>query len=1832
VQELSSYAFSPLREGDIALYRGSGNALAPILLVAAEETSLDCVKRLEHEYALKAELDAAWAARPIALSRHNYRLGLVLEDPGGEPLDRLLGQPMDVTQFLRIAIPLAAVIGQVHARGLIHKDIKPANILVDVASGGVRLTGFGIASRLPREHQAATPPEVIAGTLAYMAPEQTGRMNRSIDARSDLYSLGITFYEMLTGTLPFTAADPMEWVHCHIARQPAPPDERVAGIPGPLSAIVMKLLAKTAEDRYQTVAGLTVDLRRCLAAQEARRRIDPFPLGAHDASDRLLIPEKLYGREAEIDTLVAAFDRVVTRGATELLLVSGHAGIGKSSLVNELHKQLVPSRGLFASGKFDQYKRNIPYATLAQAFHSLVDQILSKSDAEMGRWRSALLDALGPNGQLMVNLIPELSLIIGEQSPVPELAPQDAKNRFQMVFRRFLGVFGRPEHPLALFLDDLQWLDSATLDLIEHLVVHPEVRHLLLVGAYRDNEVGPAHPLKRTLEAIRGAGASVQEIVLAPLMPDDVARLLADALHTEHERARPLADLMFEKTGGNPFFTIQFLLRMADEALLAFDPGLAAWTWDLPRIRAKGFTDNVADLMAAKLSRLPLATRRALGQLACLGNVAETTTLTLVHGGAEEAMHAALWEAVRSGFVVRSDSTYTFLHDRIQEAAYGLIAEDERAIAHLRIGRMLAERTSPEALEENIFDIVNQFDRGAALITSQDEREKVAGLNLMAGKRAKAATAYAAALQYLTSGRTLMAESGWERCYRLSFDLDLNCSECQYLTGELAAAEELLAMLSLRAQTSVDSAAVASVRINLYTNLDQSDGAVEVGLEYLRVVDGRWSSHPTEGDVREAYSRLWQQLGSGSIETLLDLPPMSDTGRSATMDVLSALASPALFTDLNLFRLVVSRMAALSLEYGNSDGSCYAYVCLGGVLGTYFGDYPAGFRFGRLGLDLLEKRGLDRHGARVYLAFAAHVAPWTQQLPTCRIFLRRAFEAAQRAGDLTYLAYCCADLITNRLASGDPLDDVEREASNALEFVQKLRFGLISDIITPQLRLIRAFRGLTSDFNSFNDADFDEVRFEQRLDNNPQLTIAASHYCIRKLQACVYAGDGASAVAAALKVAPLLGTVPTQVELSEYHFYAALARAAGCDMASAEERPRHLQALAAHHRQIALWAKNCPATFANRAALVGAEIARLEGRELDAERLYEQAIRSARKHGFVQNEGLAYEVAARFYTARGFETFATAYLRNARHCYLRWGADGKVRQLDRLYPHVAAPEVHRSTATIGSPAQQLDVASVVKASQVLSSEIVLPKLIERLMTIALENAGADLGLLILPTEDDYLIQAEARTIGDKIEVALCQNSITGITSPESLVRYVIRTHESVLLDDAAKPNLFSEDDYLRDRKSRSMLCLPLIKQGRLTGLIYLENTLTSHAFTPDRIAVLDLLAAQAAISLENTRLYSDLQEREAKVRRLVDSNIIGILILDFEGRILEANDAFLHTVGYSRDDLISGRVRRAELTPDEWSDATERALAELRATGSNRAYEKEYLRKDGTRVSVLVGGASFGESQDRCVAFVLDLTERKEAERNLRESERRYGEAQMALTHANRVTTMGQLTASIAHEVRQPIAGVVANADAALRWLGHAPPNIEEARQSLDSIIKDGNRGSDVIDRIRGLIKNVPPRHDTLDINEAILEVIEMTRSELLQNGVSLQTELATSLPPIRGDRIQLQQIVLNLIMNAVEAMKDTGKESRDLLISTVEDKSNGVTVAVRDSGPGLNPESLERLFDPFYTTKAGGMGMGLSICRSIVEGHGGRIWAAANVPQGASFHFSLLGHRVTAS
>ena len=1792
----------------------------PVLAVlsALEHPTSGFVGRLAHEYGLKDELDGRSAVQPLALVREHGRTILLLEDPGGEPLDRLLGRPMEMGEFLRVVSGLSAALCQTHERGFIHKDIKPANVLVDFATGRVWLTGFGIASRLPRERQSLDPPELIAGTLAYMAPEQTGRMNRSIDSRSDLYSLGITLYEMLTGQLPFTAADPMEWVHCHIARQPVSLSQRVAGVPGPLSAIVMKLLAKTPEERYQTAAGVESDLRRCLSQWELERRIDEFPLCGHDTSDRLLVPEKLYGRESEIETLLAAFNRVVASGRAELVLVSGYSGIGKSAVVNELHKALVPSRGLFASGKFDQYKRDIPYATLAQAFQSLVRRLLGRSEAELQSWRERLRQALDPNGSLIVDLVPELKLIIGAQPPVVDLPPQDARNRFQLVFRRFINVFGWPEHPLALFLDDLQWLDAATLDLLAHLVTHSEVQHLLLIGAYRDNEVSPSHPLLRTLETIRDASARVHEIVLAPLRIDDVKQLVADALHCEPKHARPLAQLLHEKTGGNPFFAIQFFATLAEEGLLSFDSSVLAWQWDVNRIRAKSYSDNVVDLMVAKLKRFSVTTQEALKHLACLGNVAEIVTLTKIHGKTQEALHAALWEAIHAGLVFREDRTYKFLHDRIQQAAYSLIPDEDRAGVHLRAGRALLASMTADGLA--VFDVANQLNRGAARLIDPNEKALAATIDLRAGRKAKASAAYASACSYFTAGMALWDESDLDNQYELTFSLWLERAECEFLSGNFEKAQQLIDELLQRAAAKVDRAAVYYLRILLHTVKSENSQAVETALTCLRLFDIDLSAHPTWEQVQAEYETVWQTLNERPIESLIDLPLMTDAELQAAMRVLSTLLTSAYVTDFHLFCLHLCRMVNISMQHGMCDASAHGCGWLGTILGPVFHRYSDSYRFARLACTLVDKHGFIASRAKVNFTMGM-VALWTQPLAAAVDFMRAAFRAAIEVGDLTYACYSTDHTIASLLVRNDPLDAVWRESEMALNFARQAKYRDVVDIIVSQQRFIATMQGRTATFSTFSDAQFDESEFEAQLTPDRTATMVC-FYWILKLKARFLSGDHAEALAAADKVNPL--SAAAQIQLLDYFYYTALTVAALYENASAKEQNRWRGLLMAHRDQLREWADNYPPTFGDKYALVSAEIARLEGRELEAERLYEEAIQSACENGFVQNEGLAYEVAARFYKARDFETIADTYLRNARHCYLHWGADGKVKQLDRLYPQLTAPAEYRPTAISVSTVQQFDVASVVKASQAVSSEIVFSKLIERLMTIALENAGADLGLLILPAEDGYLIQAAGRTTGDRVEVTLREKPITGIICPESLIRYVIRTRESVILDDVSRPNPFSEDDYLRGRRAKSILCIPLTKQGRLTGLLYLENTLTTHAFTPDRIAILDLLAAQAAISLENTRLYSDLREREAKVRRLVDSNIIGIYIWDFQGRIVDANEAFLDMVGYSREDLISGRLYYPALTPPEWNEVSERARVVVKTTGTANAFEKEYLRKDGNRVPILLGGATFGEGQDQGVAFVLDLSERKQAEENLRESERRYRDAQAELAHVTRVTTLGELTASIAHEVNQPLAGISSNAEACLRWLDRGTPDLDAARRSVEWIINDCNRAGEVIQRVRALAKRTNIQKVPLQINDVLDEVISFVQREMFDHRVSLRKELASGLPMVFVDRIQLQQVIINLVINGIEAMQAVTDRPRELTIQSCQDGATQVLVTVKDCGVGISAEKADRLFSAFFTTKPTGMGMGLSIGRSIIEAHGGRLWAEANLPQGAAFHFTL--------
>jgi PAS domain S-box-containing protein len=1169
------------------------------------------------------------------------------------------------------------------------------------------------------------------------------------------------------------------------------------------------------------------------------------------------------------------------------------------------------------------------------------------------------------------------------------------------------------------------------------------------------------------------------------------------------------------------------------------------------------------------------------------------------------------------------DINYVFAHDRVHEATYGMLPEFERAETHRRIGFRLLEALNDAEIDAQIFEIVSQVNRGGIAHSDLAERTTAASLNLRAGRKAKASAAYAAACGYLAEGRKLLGQNGLKSHYKLAFSLALEHAECTFLSGQLDDAEKIIASLLDHAATNVDRAAVYRLKIEVHVVKSENLDAIASGLAGLRLFGINVSPHPSRKEVKREYDTIWTNLGGRSIESLADVPAMTDPDMQAATRILAELIAPAYFTDFNLMALLICQMVNVNLVYGAANASNQGYAWLGWLMGPAFGRYQDGYRIGKFACELISERNVLLDMARVNHTMGL-TSSWTQPLTTSIDWFRSAYRIGIEAGDLYFACYSSAHIAVSLLLRGHNLQQDADECREYLDFARGLGFRDGVDLIVTSERTMASLRGLTRDLSDFSEAGFDETAFESEL-TEARMNIVVYWYWTRKLMLHFLSGDYKAALVAADKARPQRWIKIVQIQHLDYHYYTALTLAARIEEAATEQREALRSRLAVHYEQLRTWVEETRSpTFADKHALVSAEIARLEDRQSDAMRLYEEAIRLARENGFVQNEGLAYELAARFYAACGFEQFANLYLHNARACYLRWGADGKVRQLDAIYPHLRPEEpVPASTSTMAAPVERLELATVTKVSQAVAGEIVLEKLLDTLMRTALEQAGAERGLLILSRGAEQHVAGEATTRGDQVSVHLRDEPVSPDQLPASVLHYVMRTRESVILDDAAH-SPFAADAYIRQRQARSVLCLPLLNQAKVIGVLYLENNLAPRVFVPARLAVLKLLASQAAIALENARLYQDLAEREAKIRRLVDADVIGIFIWDLDGRLLDANDAFLRMVQYTREDLSAG-LRWFDMTPPEWQEAHVREEAdELRSTGMMKAREKEFFRKDGSRVPVLIGAACFDEPPDQGVAYILDLTERKRMEAEARESERRYREVQMELAHANRVTTMGELTGSIAHEVNQPIASAFTNAQAGLRWLGRQPPDLDEVRQAFDRIVENAGRAGEVVQRIRALIKKAPPQLEVLAINDAVGEVIELTRSEAMKNRVTVTAGLADGLPLIRGDRVQLQQVMLNLILNAIEAMSGVCDGAREVLIRTEQDAAGAVLVTVRDTGPGLDPQGIEQVFETFYTTKPSGMGMGLSICRSIIAAHSGRLWASANVPQGAMFQFTL--------
>lgn len=1815
--DLSRYQMQLLREDAVsALYRGtSSDGGAPLLLVtaASPDTVSECHPRFEYVLSLAHRLDEKWAATPLSLERHDGREFLVLQDQGGLPLTAELGRPFELGRFLAVATNAAAAVRQVHERGLIHKDLRPDRFLADDL-GTVRLLGFGKAGSQTTVPELPATARGMADSLPYVSPEQAGRMKEPVDERSDLYSLGVVFYQMLTGELPFMAVDAMEWIHSHVARRPIPPRERHEAIPPVVQSIVLKLLSKNPDDRYQTAAGLESDLRRCLGSFASTGRVEEFDVGTADALRHLQVPDRLYGRSLEIRTLLETFEVARSPGGKAVALVSGPAGVGKSSLIRELRKSIPFSGCLFAAGKFDQYTRDIPYATIAQAFRGLVRQILGAGEAELGRWRLALSEALGPNAQLMINLIPELALVIGEQPPAPDMPPHEAKFRFNLVFSRFIQVFARPDNPLVLLIDDVQWLDIPTLDLLARITVDEDVANLMLICAYRDDEVPRGHPLNDAREAFRAGSSRYDELRLGPLDDGEIRHLLADMLGNDVPSVARLAKLVQQKTGGNPFFVLHFIEALDLEGALSYDHETAKWRWDENRIRATKITDNVADLVVSKLGRLPLRALEMVKLMACLGNGTSATILSLITAKPRQEVVGILWEAVEGGLLLRSDDDFVLVHDRVQEAAYRMVPEAERPEIHFRIGSALMEKLPPGALKKHIFEVADQLGRGLDQAVDPHRLERIAELFLEAGRRAKASVAYRSALKYLKTGLSLIENAGWER-YLIRFPLELESAECEYLSGENEVAEAHLVHLAAKAENAVDRGAVVGLRSSLYLTLGDQDKAVEVALEYLRDFGIEWSAHPSDVEVRAGIDDLYERLEGRSIDQLVHLPRMEDRDWLAVMEVLAYTILPAIVTDGNLEELIYLQMVSLSLRHGNCDASCYAYVSVIIPLGLRSGDYASGGQFGRLGLELLERHGMDRFKARVYACYGCFCVPWTQHLSISEKYSRQAIATAVAGADLVFSVAPGEALVAHLLIRGVDLEAAQRDAQQFLEAASKTGFSLAADAAAGQLLHIRELRGIEEPDPALPVPEAFETYL---VEAGERLKLVLAWYWIQRIVARYLAGDYVGALAASREAASNR-SAKSFVEIAEFHFYSALAHAAAASRSDDMGRDAHVEALRLHQLHVDIWAKSSPENFGNRAFLLSAEMARLDNRSIDALELYEKAIASARQHGFVQNEGIASELAGRFSGSLGLKSIAESFLKNARACFSAWGATAIVRRLDEENPGIggesngiAKPEDH-----------PLEMAAVVAMSQAVSGEIVLDRLIERLMVTVVEHSGAVRGLLLLPKDGEMQIVSEAVTYDDGISVKL---DTFERRLPETVLAYVTRTQDVVILDGGGDEHPFAEDPYVREAPSTSILCLPIVKQKQLVGVLYLENGLSTNLFKQAQVAVLQLLASQAAISLENAALYQAAKDTQEKARRAAEELRLAYDMIpalawnsDIDGTLLSFNKRWHDFTGLSLEESLGNGWMRA-IHPDDLDKVVAKWI-EVLGVGEAGEVEARMIRMDGVARSFLIRATPMRDQQGAIIKWYgtnIDIDDLKRME-----------EAQQHLSRAARLTALGELTASIAHEVNQPLMAIVMNAATCLKWLSEGQLEIEEARQAAERIIRDSHRAGDVIASIRALARKAPLSMEAVDINGMIDGVIVLTRGELQRHGISLATDLDPNVGSVVGDRIQLQQVVLNLILNAAEAMGSATDGPRSLHLRSERLEDGKIMVSVTDSGPGVDPSRRDEIFDAFFTTKTAGLGMGLSICRSIVEAHGGTLWVRANEPTGSVFSFTLKGGAV---
>ncbi|MEG3988363.1 AAA family ATPase [Microcoleus sp. S28C3] len=1748
-----------------------------IKLLNRDYPSFSELLQFRNQYTIAKNLRLPGVVEPYNLESYRHSYAIVMEDFGGISLrDYAQERSLTLAEILEIAIQITDILNELYRHRVIHKDIKPANVLIHPETKQVKLIDFSIASLLPRETQEIHNPNVLEGTLAYISPEQTGRMNRGIDYRTDFYSLGATFYELLTGKLPFECDDPMELIHCHIAKQP--PSINSKEIPQVLSDMVMKLMAKNAEKRYQSALGLKHDLEKCLQQCQETGNIETFELGQHDISDRFLIPEKLYGREREIQQLLEAFERVA-QGNSEMMLVAGFSGIGKTVVVNEVHKPIVRKHGYFSKGKFDQFNRNIPFSAFVQAFRDLMTQLLSESDLQLQAWKTKILAAIGDSGQVIIEVIPELERIIGQQPPAPELSGIAAQNLFNLLFQKFISVFTTKEHPLVMFLDDLQWADSASLKLMQLLVGESQSSHLLLIGAYRDNEVSAAHPLMLTLDEVTKTGATVNTITLAPLARTSLNQLVADTLNCDPKLAEPLTELVYQKTKGNPFFATQFLKALHQDELINFDIKEGYWQCDISKITEAALTDDVVEFMAQQLQKLPVETQSVLKLAACIGNQFDLTTLAIVSQISETETATALWKTLQEGLVLpqsevykfyvgeeenidRATSqtvSYRFLHDRVQQAAYSLIPEEDRAIAHYHIGQLLLQQISAEAREERIFELVNQLNYGTTLVADRQEREELAQLNLTACRKARLATAYQAAREYATVGLKLLGTDAWQEQYETTLSLYDLAAEVAFLAGDFEQMHQWIEAVIHHAKTPLEQVQVYQVKIQALVARNKFVEAIAIGQSVFQMLGVNLPNEPTLDDIRQLKQEIDALIEGRSIESFFHLPKMSDPQQLAIMQNAARLTPVCYMSGTKLYFLVVALQVKLSIQFGNSPVSAFCYVGYAFQLRMLWGDMTMVPQFGQLGYQLALEPDAKNIRAATAMLMGAYVGSWTIHLQETLPILLDGYQAGLETGNLEFMGYDAQLYCFNAYWYGQPLAELEPQIRAYYQQLCDLHQVTAANCVLAYWQAAQILLGQSEDEIPLRqDAYEEKVLAEAKVD-----FYRLSFFYLYRFTLNYWLEDFAKAEHDAAQTRHYLAGGMGSIVEPIFYFYDSLNVLATPPESMSESEPRW-QRIEENQAKLKDWADYGPMNYLHKYHLVEAQKHQLLNCKKEALEFYDLAIQGAKENGYIQEEGLANELAAKFYWEWGKEKVAASYMQEAYYCYARWGAKAKVEDLEQRYPQLLHPILNQpklrfnpleTLATISHSSQTsstsstsiseaLDFASIVQAAQALSSKIQLDELFGSLNQIILKTSGAETCALLLPDRDEWQIRAITHINPDNelpttiLQTQPLDNSV-GI--PLKLIYYVKNTLHTVVIEGGKTDIPGLMNDCTLQYQSQSMLCTPILDRGNLVAILYLEHRSTKGVFTSDRLLVLNFLCTQAAISLENARLYQQAQDYAYQVEQsqlqLVQSEKMSALGNLVAGVAHEINNP----VGF-----ISGNIHEA-------------------------------------------------------IAAVKDLTEYLQL-------------------YQEKFPSPGEEIEEKAEDI-----------------------DIEYLLEDLPKMLNSMQIGCDRIQGISTSLRTfsradkdykVPFNiHD--GINSTILILKHRLKSNEQRPAIEVVKEYG-NLPSVDCFPGQLNQVFMNILANAIDALEESNRErslekikapAHCITIRTETQSSEWVTIRISDNGPGISDEIQGHIFDHLFTTKGvgKGTGLGLAIARQIVvEKHGGTIEVNSVLGEGTEFTISL--------